>query len=87
MLSRSHRLKQASEGSASIAQSVLFIFNAVFSGLWIDRSLGYLTDNTQPTMLSTSLTATLTRSVKSYSLGCLFFSGVMHLLSFFFFKF
>lgn len=64
MLSRSHRLQQASEGCASIAQSVLFIFNAVFSGLWIDRSLGYLTDNTQPTMLSTSLTATITLECK-----------------------
>lgn len=59
MLSRSHRLKRVSEGRASLAQSVLSIFNAVFSGLWIDRSLGYLTDNMQPTMLSISLTVTL----------------------------
>lgn len=74
MLSRSHRLKWGSEERAGLTQSVLSIFNAVFSRLWIDGSLGYLTDNTQPTMLSISLTATLTLTVKPFSLGSFFFS-------------
>lgn len=68
MLSWSHRLKRVSEEHAGLAQSVSSIFNAVFSRLWIDRSLGYLSDNAQPTMLSISLTATLTLTVKPFSL-------------------
>lgn len=73
MLSWSHRLKRVSEERAGLARSVSSIFNAVFSRLWMDRSLGYLTDNTQPPTLSISLTATLTLTVKPFSLGSFFF--------------
>lgn len=36
---------------------------------WFDRSLGYLTDNTQPTTLSIFHTATFTLTVPPFSLG------------------
>lgn len=61
----------------------LFIFNAVFPGLRIDWSLGYLTDKTQPARLSTTLTATLTRRVKPYPPDC-FFLSIAPLCFFFF---
>lgn len=67
MLSRSHRLKWMNGERAGLAKSCRLFLMLYFQD-WIDRSLGYLTDNTQPTMLCITPTAALTLTVKRFSL-------------------
>lgn len=57
------------------ARNVLFLprlwhlFLMLYFQDWFNRSLGYLTDNTQPTTLSIFHTATFTLTVQPFSLG------------------